>query len=205
MRSRGRAALVRAAVRVSWFSVVWSIVIGVAALTSGVAASSLALVGFGLDSVVDSSASMVLIWRFSIEVRSPDRADRVERVATRVVGVTLLVISLSIGAGSSRSLATGSGPSDTLVGDALALASVLVLPGVAWLKMRLATRLDSRALRGDGMLTAAGAVLALVTLLAVLVDDAFGWWWADAVAALVIAAFLASEGLRALRFMSRPP
>ncbi len=76
-----RIALLRAAVRVSWFSVVWSIVVGLAALVSGLAAGSLALVGFGLDSVVDSSASVVLVWRFKVEGLRPHHAARVEQIA----------------------------------------------------------------------------------------------------------------------------
>jgi divalent metal cation (Fe/Co/Zn/Cd) transporter len=194
-----RVALVRTAVRVSWFSVVWSIVVGVAALVSGFAAGSLALIGFGLDSVIDSSASVVLVWRFRVEGLRPHHAERVERVAARAVGITLIVIALYIVAGSAHSLATGSSPETSALGITLAAISVVVLPGVAVWKVRLAGRLSSRALRGDGMLTGAGAVLALVTLLAIVVDNTFGWWWSDAVAAILIAAFLASEGAQALR------
>jgi divalent metal cation (Fe/Co/Zn/Cd) transporter len=194
-----RVALVRTAVHVSWFSVVWSIVVGVAALISGVAAGSLALVGFGLDSVIDSSASVVLVWRFRVEGLRPHHAERVELIAARAVGITLIAIALYIVAGSAHSLATGSSPETSALGVILAAISVLVLPGVAVWKVRLAGRLDSGALRGDGMLTGAGAVLALVTLLAIVVDNVLGWWWSDAVAAILIAAFLAREGVLALR------
>ncbi len=198
-----RRVLLRAAVRVSVFSVLWSIVIGAGALASGFVAGSLALVGFGLDSVIDSSASVVLVWRFGVESRDPERAERVERVAARVVGATLLVIALYIVVESVRALATHADPSNTAVGDAIAIASILVLPVVARVKLRLAARLGSRALRGDAVLTAAGAVLALVTLVALGFDDAFGWWWSDAVAALVIAALLATEGARSLDLLGK--
>jgi divalent metal cation (Fe/Co/Zn/Cd) transporter len=196
---RERAALVRTAVRLSWFSVVWSIVVGAAALASGFAAGSLALVGFGLDSVIDSAASVVLVWRFRVEGLRPHHAQRVERIAARAVGITLMVIALYIVAGSAHALAGGSSPETSAVGVVLAAISVIVLPTVAVWKIRLAGRLNSRALRGDGILTGAGAVLALVTLLAIVADNAFGWWWSDAVAAILIAAFLASEGVEALR------
>jgi divalent metal cation (Fe/Co/Zn/Cd) transporter len=199
-----RAGLVRAAVRISWFSVVWSVMVGAAALVSGFAAGSLALVGFGLDSVIDSSASVVLVWRFRVEGLRPHHADRVERTAARAVGITLVGIALYIVGGSVHALAEGGGPEPSPLGVALALTSVLVLPTVAVWKVRLGARLNSRALRGDGMLTAAGALLALVTLLAIVVDNAFGWWWSDSVAAVLIAAFLGSEGVRALRRGAAP-
>lgn len=193
-----RGELLHAAVRVSVFSVCWSAVVGMGALFAGAVAGSLALVGFGLDSLIDSSASVVLVWRFRVERNAPLHAERVERTAARVVGATLLAIALYIVIESIRALVTRVEPSNTIVGDAIAIASLVVLPIVARVKFRLAARLGSPALRGDGVLTAAGAVLALVTLLALVLDNAFGWWWSDAVAALVIAALLATEGARSL-------
>jgi divalent metal cation (Fe/Co/Zn/Cd) transporter len=91
-------------------------------------------------------------------------------------------------------LANQSHPESTAVGAALTAASVLVLPVLARAKLRLANELGSSALRGDGVLSLAGAVLAAATLISLLVDSAFGWWWADAVAALLIAATLLREG-----------
>lgn len=196
--SNSRASLVHAAIRVSLFSVFWSIVVGAAALVSGVSAGSLALVGFGLDSVIDSSASVVLVWRFRVERADALRAERVERVAERTIGITLVVIALYIVAGAVHALFSHSGPASTVVGDALAIASLLVLPALAIKKRAIARGLDSRALRGDSVLTAAGAVLALVTLGALMLNSALGWWWADSVAALLIAALLGREGLASL-------
>ena len=199
-----RAEIVRAAARISWFSIVWSIIVGAVALVSGIAAGSLALVGFGFDSVIDSSASVVLVWRFRIEGHSPHHAERVERIAERAVGITLLCVALYIVVAATHSLATGGEPGGTAVGVAISIASVAVLPAVAVVKFRIAARLGSRALRGDGMLTAAGAVLAVVTLLALVLNSAFGWWWSDSVAALLIAVFLANEGQRAARAKGLP-
>ena len=91
-------------------------------------------------------------------------------------------------------LANRSQPHSTAVGVALTAASVLVLPVLARAKLRLAKQLGSSALRGDGVLSLAGAVLAAATLISLLVDSAFGWWWADPVAALLIAGILLREG-----------
>jgi len=191
-----RSHLIRAAIRACALSVAWAFVVGIAAILIGTAARSLALVGFGLDSAVDGTASAVLIWRFRIEGREPERAHRVERTANRVVAVILLVVATYVAAEACRSLATRSAPTSTVIGISLAAAALIVLPGLAAVKLRLASRLQSRALRADGMLSLAGAFLALVSLFGLVLNDVLGWWWADSVAAILVAAVLAVEGWR---------
>jgi cation diffusion facilitator family transporter len=189
-----RHALVLAAVRVSGMSVAWSLVVGTVAVVSGVAEHSLALVALGLESLIDGSASVMLVWRFRVEQRDPDRARRVEHVASRVIAITLLVVAAYVTAQAVRALVIGSEPEGEVAGVVIAAASIVVLPFLAIAKFRLARRLGSVALRGDGVLTAAGAVLAFAVLLGLVGNGAFGWWWSDAVAALLIAAFLARDG-----------
>jgi divalent metal cation (Fe/Co/Zn/Cd) transporter len=179
---------------VSGVSVAWSLVVGTVAVGSGVAESSLALVALGLESLIDGSASVMLVWRFGVERRDPDRARRMEHVASRVIAITLLVVAAYVAAQAVRALVTGSEPDGEVAGVVIAAASIVVLPFLAVAKFRLARRLESAALRGDGVLTAAGAVLAFAVLLGLVGNGAFGWWWSDAVAALLIAAFLARDG-----------
>lgn len=186
--------MVAAAVRVSSISIAWSLVVGSVAVVIGIAESSLALVALGLESLIDGSASVMLVWRFGVERRDPDRARRVEHVASRVIAVTLLVVAAYVTAQAVRALVTGSEPDGEVAGVVIAGASIVVLPFLAVVKFRLARRLQSAALRGDGVLTAAGAVLACAVLLGLVGNGAFGWWWSDAVAALLIAAFLARDG-----------
>jgi cation diffusion facilitator family transporter len=186
--------LVAAAVRVSSISIGWSLVVGIVAVVIGVAESSLALVALGLESLIDGSASVMLVWRFGVERRDPDRARRVEHVASRVIAVTLLVVAAYVTAQAVRALVTGSEPDGAVAGVVIAAASIVVLPFLAVAKFRLARRLESAALRGDGVLTTAGAVLACAVLLGLVGNGAFGWWWSDAAAALLIAAFLARDG-----------
>jgi divalent metal cation (Fe/Co/Zn/Cd) transporter len=189
-----RRSLVALAMRVSGVSVAWSLVVGTVAVGSGVAESSLALVALGLESLIDGSASVMLVWRFGVERRDPDRARRMEHVASRVIAITLLVVAAYVAAQAVRALVTGSEPDGEVAGVVIAAASIVVLPFLAVAKFRLARRLESAALRGDGVLTAAGAVLAFAVLLGLVGNGAFGWWWSDAVAALLIAAFLARDG-----------
>jgi divalent metal cation (Fe/Co/Zn/Cd) transporter len=192
-----RLRFTKAAVRTCGASVVWAALIGLAALAAGIGSSSIALVGFGLDSLVDGSASAVLVWRFSVEGRASERTDQVEHVAVRLVGAALLFAAAYVTVQAVRNLATRSGPTFSGVGITLAGASVVVLPVLAWLKLRLAMRLGSGALRSDGILSAAGAALATAALLGLVLADAFGWWWTDSAAALVVAVALAAEGWRA--------
>jgi divalent metal cation (Fe/Co/Zn/Cd) transporter len=163
-------------------------------LIAGLVAGSIALVGFGADSIVDGSASAVLVWRFSAERSGPSYADVLERRAARLVAAILFVIGLYLAVAAVFGLANHSHPESTSVGAALTAASVLVLPVLARAKLRLAKQLASSALHGDGALSLAGAVLAAATLISLVVDSTFGWWWADAAAALLIAGALLREG-----------
>jgi divalent metal cation (Fe/Co/Zn/Cd) transporter len=185
---------------VGWcaLSVLWSAVVGVSSAVVGVAASSAALLGFGANSVLDGAASAVLIWRFG-EARSHGRdADAVERRAVLAVSVVMIGVALYVAATAIAALADHSAPARSLVGIALTAPSTLVLPVLARAKLGLAGQMRSAALRGDGVLSLAGAVLAAATLVSLIVRAALGWWWADAAAALVIAVMLLGEGVRTI-------
>ena len=186
---------------VAWsaLSVAWAGVAGAIALVAGVVVGSVALVGFGADAVVDGSASAVLVWRFRSERTGGGNADVLERRAARIVGAILVVIGTGLAVAAVVALANNSHPEHTAVGTALTAASVVVLPVLARAKLRLAGQLGSAALHGDGVLSLAGAALAAATLFSLLVDSAFGWWWADAVAAALIAVTLLREGSRIVR------
>ena len=199
MNTVSRLGLTRSAMWACGATVVWALGVGIAAIGVGTADRSLALVGFGLNSLVDGSASAVLVWRFSLEGRSADRANRVEHVALRLVGAALLSAATYVAVQAVRDLTTPSGPTPTTLAILLAGVSVLVLPLLAFIKLRLARKLGSTALRGDGVLSAAGASLASAALLGLVLSNAFGWWWADSIAALIIGTVLAREGWRALR------
>jgi divalent metal cation (Fe/Co/Zn/Cd) transporter len=138
----------------------------------------------------------VLVWRFRTEGHDPVAAERLERRAQAWVALTMIVVALYVAVQSIRALIDGSHPEASAFGLILATASLVVLPWLARLKLRVASRLASRALRGDGVLTAASAALAAVALAALIVNSAFAWWWADPAAALLIATALAIEATR---------
>jgi divalent metal cation (Fe/Co/Zn/Cd) transporter len=185
---------VRSAIVISGASVLWSTAVGVIAVAAGVLADSLALLTFGLGSVIDALASIVLVGRFGVEQRAPHHGERFEEIAHRAIGVALLLTAFYVAIQAISHLLRETRPEHNALGLGVAAASVVVLPVLAFAKLRLARMLSSQALRGDGILTAMGAALAATALLGLLLSDLFGWWWADAIAALVIAAMLGREG-----------
>ena len=169
---------------------------GAAALVVSVLDVSLALAGFALNALLDSCASVVLVWRFRTEQRDPAAADRLERRAQSWIVLAMLAVAFYVGVQAIRALIDGSHPEASALGLILATTSLLVLPWLGLMKLQVASRLPSQALRGDGILSVAAAALAAITLATLLVNAAFGWWWADAVAALLIATALVLEASR---------
>jgi divalent metal cation (Fe/Co/Zn/Cd) transporter len=182
------------ALRLSALSIVWSGIVGSIATYAALASGSLSLLGFGVDAVIDSVASMVLIWRFRAETRNPERAARVEHLAERAVGLALIALALYLALGAIRSLASQTHPESSLLSLVLLLASAVVLPPLALAKYRVAAQLLSGALRLDSILTAVAAVLAAISLASLASSEAFGFWWADAIGALVVAGIIVREG-----------
>jgi divalent metal cation (Fe/Co/Zn/Cd) transporter len=189
--------LVARAIAVSAISVGWSAVAGAGALTVAFLTGSPSLAGFGLDAIIDGAASVTLIWYFRVRARDPDRAERREARTTRLVGVALLAAAGYVAVRSVLELIEGVGPEHSALGVGISAASMLVLPPLAVVKFRLARRLPSPALRSDGVLTVGAALLAFVALVAASLRSVDGLWWIDPAAALVIAAVLAVEGVRA--------
>jgi divalent metal cation (Fe/Co/Zn/Cd) transporter len=173
-------------------------IVGGAAVVSAIASGSLALIGFGVNAIVDSSASAVLVWRFRAELAGHSgRAQRGEQLALRLAGAAFVLVSLYVLVQSIRALGAARRfqASPFAIGEAI--AALLVLPMLAAAKYSLSARLRSRALRADSLLSFSGVALAALALAALLAERLLGWWWADPVGALGIAALLAWQGARA--------
>jgi divalent metal cation (Fe/Co/Zn/Cd) transporter len=184
----------RRAMLLSVVSIGWSGIVGSIAVYAALASGSLSLLGFGVDAVIDAIASLTLVWRFLAESSQPERAARVEQRAERVIGWVLMALAAYLAAASLRSLALESHPQVSETGLVLIIASVIALPGLALAKNRVARRLGSGSLRADSVLTAVAAVLAAINLASLALSHLLGFWWADAVAALVVALILLREG-----------
>ena len=199
-----RATLASSATRWCSLSVVWALATGGCALAAGLVSSSVALVGFGANAMLDGTASAILVWRFRHERRGVDGAV-VDRRVSLVVGALMVAVALYVGASAIGALADRSAPERLGAGIILTAASLLVLPVLARAKLGLAARLNNTALRGDGVLSLAGAALAAATLVSLVLKAALGWWWTDAIASLFISAVLLGEGSRTSAAARRVP
>lgn len=178
----------------------WNVVVGSCAVVTAISTHSLSLIGFGINAVVDSSASAVLVWRFRAEEAGhAERAQRAERLALRLAGTAFLLIALYLLIQAIRALVSGRHVQAPLFAIAEAVAALLVLPFLATAKYSLSARLGSPALRADSLLTFSGVALAALALAALLAQRLLGWGWVDAIGALCISAAFTFEGSRALR------
>lgn len=170
---------------------------GVVAIWSGVEAGSLALIAFGADSYLEVAAAAVVLWRLGVS--DPEHGERVEQRAVRFIGWTFLVLALAILYQSSWALAHGAGAGESVVGIGLAIASVVVMPGLALWKLRTAARGHIFALAAEAKETLACSYLSLTLLIGLSANALLGWWWLDPVTALLLTPWLIKEGLEGIR------
>lgn len=198
---RGRA--LRSGARLAGLTIGLDVAEGVAAIAAGAAAASVALIGFGVDSMVETASAAVVLWRVIREMRSaddPSRVEAVERRAARVAGALLLALAAYVVVDAARRLAgRGARAEESVLGIVVTAAALVIMPILGRAKLRVAAALGSRALRADAFETIACAWLALATLGGLALNAAFGWWWADPAAALVLVPLIAREGVEGIR------
>lgn len=197
--SSRRTRFLVVALWLSAFSVAWGMASGGVSVTVGVLDGSLGVLGLGLTVLADLIGSAVLIWRFRGELRSVNQAEKLEARSAVVISAALGTVSLVLAVEAIRALAVGSRPGSSIAGLVAAGLALVVLSPLAYTKHRVAAELQSRALRGDGALSGIGAAVALLALTGLALDRSFGWWWADRVAALVVAGIAGIEAVRLLR------
>jgi cation diffusion facilitator family transporter len=193
-----RAALIRRGQLYSRLTLAYNTLEGVAALVTGVMAGSIALVGFGVDSVIEVVSSVAALWRLRVDVHEHHRA-HAERVALRIIGICFLMLALFIVLDAGRSLWTRQVPRKTWPGIIVAALSVIVMPLLVRAKRRVARGLGSRALEADASQTNLCAYLSAIVLIGLALNAAFGWWWADPIAGLLMTPIIVREGLEGVR------
>lgn len=162
-------------------------------MTTGLANHSLSVLAAGLGVLADVTGSATLIWRFRAERRQPERSGAAEARAAMVVAAVLTIVSAVITVQAVIALATRSHPDTSAVTLIAAGILLIVLTPLAYAKRRLGAQMASRALQGDGTLSGIGAATSLLALTALVLNDTLGWWWADRIAALAVAAVAAAE------------
>jgi divalent metal cation (Fe/Co/Zn/Cd) transporter len=195
-RSAERAALAGRVRVLSWVTLVWLGIDGVVGMTAGITANSVALIGWGLDCGIQAAAALVIIWRFSGE-RIHSGAG--ERRAQKVVAVSFLLLVPYIVVVGVDQLVSGNAAAGSWVGIALAGIDAVLMPVLGRAKRRLGRRLDSPATRGAGTQNVLCAYLSVAVLIGLLANAGLGWWWADPIVALAVAAACLQAGWRTWR------
>jgi divalent metal cation (Fe/Co/Zn/Cd) transporter len=194
-----RVEIERLAARVrllSWLSLAWMSVEGAVAITAGVLAGSVALIGFGLDSVIEGIASLVIVWRFTgARIHSHVAEDR----AQRLVAAQFFLLAPYVAYESIDALRGRERPDETWLGIVLAASSVVLMPLIGIAKQRLAVQLGSAATRGEGQQNMLCAYLAAALLVGLAGNALYGLWWLDPAVGLLIAAVAVREGVETWR------
>ncbi len=190
-----RPAVVRRGRRLAWFTIAWNTIEGVAGIAAGIAAGSIALVGFGADSYAEVFAGAVIVWRLAKERHGEELSQAAEHRAVRLIAITFLLIAAGVGAESVRKLLTGADPDQSLFGIGLAIVSLIVMPLLARAKRRVGEQLGSRAVSADATETTLCVWLSAILLTGLGLNTLFGWWWADPLAGLGIVYVAGREGI----------
>jgi len=170
----------------------------VAAILFGLAASSIALIGFGIDSAIEVSAAAIILWRLREEGQD-ETESQVERRAELIVGITLLALAVFITVQAARTLLLQEPPEASVPGIVLSILSLIFMPLFFVFKKRVADRLGSRALAAGATEQLICSYLAFALLLGLGANAVFGWWWADPIAALAMVPLVVREGWEAIR------
>jgi len=193
-----RSALATRGKRLAWLTMTWNSLEAVIALVAGAVAGSVALTGFGVDSVIELTAGGAAMWRLHADA-SPTRREHAELVTRRIVGSAFLGLALYVAWEAVATLLSRRAPDVSVTGMVLAALSLLVMPLLARAKRRVATGLSSRALTAEAMQTDVCAWLSAILLGGLVLRATLGWWWADPVAGLAMVPLLVREGVGGLR------
>jgi divalent metal cation (Fe/Co/Zn/Cd) transporter len=191
-----RGRLVKRARMLAWLGIGWHGIEAGIAIAAGVVAGSIALVGFGADSLIESAAGFILLWRFA---SSRSGSHRAEERAQRLIALTFYLLAAYVAVEAVRSLVEGHHAEVSWIGIALAAFTLVTMPMLAVAKTRVAERLGSSATKAEGRQNMVCAYLSAALLIGLSANALGGWWWADPAAALVIAGVAVREGREAWR------
>jgi divalent metal cation (Fe/Co/Zn/Cd) transporter len=193
--SSARAYDTRKGRRLEYFTLGWNLTEAGVAVAAGIAASSIALVGFGMDSLIECLSGGILLWRLQLHEADEHR----ERIAVKLVGISFILLAAYVFFDAAKTLVLREQPHVSIVGIALSCASLIVMPLLARAKRRVAARLGSHSLKADSRQTVLCAYLSAVLLGGLALNALLDWWWADPIAGCIMVPIIAREGIETLR------
>jgi divalent metal cation (Fe/Co/Zn/Cd) transporter len=193
-----RQAVVRRGQQLTWATIGYNSLEAIFAIGAGLLAGSVALVGFGFDSVLELASSVAGLWRLRADAK-PEARLRSERLALRFIGAAFLLLAAYVLVDAVQTLIAHEAPRESVVGLLLAGASLIIMPLLSRAKQRVAAQLVSRALTAEARQTEICAYLSAILLGGLALNAGFGWWWADPCAGLLMVPLIAWEGVQAVR------
>lgn len=193
-----RTGLVKRGRYLEYFTIGYNSLEGLLAVGAGLIAGSIALVGFGFDSLIEVTSGVTLLWRLRADV-DEERRERAEAISLRIVGVCFIVLAIYVSYDSIKSLIRREAPEESLIGIVLAAVSLVVMPLLVRAKRKVARGINSGAMMADSNQTELCTYLSAILLIGLVLNALFGWWWADPVAALVMVPIITKEGIEGLR------
>ncbi len=184
--------------RLEYFTIAWNSLEGLVAVIAGAIAGSISLVGFGIDSFIEVTSGIVLLWRMSVDADVRQREQN-EKFSLRIVGICFLALAAYVGYESISDLANRKAPEHSIPGIILACVSLVVMPVLSRAKKRVGNELESAAMQADARQTDFCVYLSAILLIGLLLNAALGWWWADPLAGLIMIPIIAKEGVEGLR------
>lgn len=193
-----RSKLVTKGRRLEYFTIVYNSLEGLIAVVAGLMAGSIALVGFGFDSLIEVTSGAALLWRLHSDA-DESRRERIEAVTLRIVGICFLLLAAYVSYDSIKSLIWREEPQESIPGMVLAIVSMIVMPLLVRSKRRVARGIKSGALMADSKQTELCTYLSAILLAGLVLNALFGWWWADPLAALLMVPIIVKEGIEGIR------
>ena len=194
MNNEEKIKLYKKGLWLEYFTVGYNILEGLVSIGSGIVAGSIALVGFGLDSFIESLSGVVLIWRLKNHSDDEEKETKLEQRAVKFVAYSFFILAVYVAYEAIKKLYFREMPEDSLVGIIIAILSIVIMPTLARQKRQTGEKIGSRALIADSRETVACLFLTVTLLVGLLLNYFLGWWWTDPIASLVIVWFLVKEG-----------
>jgi divalent metal cation (Fe/Co/Zn/Cd) transporter len=193
-----RQTMAKRGIRLSYFTIAWNSLEGLVAVVAGTVASSISLVGFGIDSFIEVISGTTLLWRMTVDADAQLR-ERNERLSLRIVGVCFFSLAVYVAYESCSDFITRKAPEHSIPGIILACISLVVMPILSRAKKKVGYKLRSAAMNADARQTDFCVYLSAILLGGLLLNAVLGWWWADPAAALIMVPIIAKEGLDGIR------